>query len=178
MASDLTPKQAIFIAEYLIDLNATRAAISAGYSAKTADTQGARLLVNVKVAAEIAKKQGKRLEKLEITAERVLGEIALLGFANMMDYISINGEGQADIDLSKLTREQAASIQEITVDTTGGAGDGERRLVLRNKFKLGDKRGSLELLGRHLKLFTDKLELSGNVNLADTVAAARKRAGK
>ena len=175
---DLTPKQEIFIAEYLVDLNATRAAISAGYSAKTADTQGARLLVNVKVAAEIAKQQGKRLAKLEITAERVLNELALMGFANMLDYISIGKDGQADIDLSALTREQAASIQEITVDTTGGAGDGERRLVLRNKFKLGDKRGSLELLGRHLKLFTDKLELSGNVNLADTVAAARKRAGK
>lgn len=178
MATELTPKQEMFIAEYLIDLNGTRAAIASGYSAKTAESQASRLLSNVKVAAVIAERQEKRLAKLEITAERVLREIALMGFCNMLDYVTIGKDGQADIDFSNLTREQAAAIQEITVDTTGGAGDGERRLVLRNKFKLGDKRGSLELLGRHLKLFTDKLEVSGFDGMAEAIARARLRASK
>lgn len=161
MAKELTKKQELFVAEYLTDLNATRAAIAAGYSPKTAESQACQLLKNPKVSQHIERKQGKRLEKLEINAEKVLRELALMGFANMLDYVTPDEEGTFDVDLSKVTREQAAAIQEITVDTSGGAGDGERRRVLRTRFKLGDKRGSLELLGKHLKLFTDKVENTG-----------------
>jgi phage terminase small subunit len=158
----LTPKQTRFVAEYLANgSNATKAAISAGYSSNTAESQGSRLLSNVKVAAELDKKTAKALDKLEITAERVLRELALMGFSNMLDYMSIEDGKLHEFDYSKLTRDQAAAIQEITVDTAGGSGDGERKLVLRTRFKLGDKRGSLELLGKHLKLFTDKVEQSG-----------------
>jgi phage terminase small subunit len=100
-----------------------------------------------------------------------------MGFANMKDFMTVDAKGQlADFDYAKLTRDHAAAIQEITVDTTGGAGDGERKLVLRTKFKLAPKRESLELLGKHLRLFTDKLEVSGSITLADAIAEARKRA--
>lgn len=157
----LTPKQRLFVAEYLIDLNATRAAIAAGYSRNGAEVTGHKLLRNAKVAAEISRKQEKRLAKLEITAERVLQELACMGFANLQDYIKFGADGKADVDLSQMTREQAAAVQEFTVDTTGGSGDGERRVVLRNRLKLTDKAKSLELLGKHLKLFTDKVESSG-----------------
>lgn len=175
----LTPKQTLFVAKYLANgLNATKAAISAGYAKKNADTQGARLLVNVKVAEAIAAKQGPRLEKLEITAERVLRELALLGFSNMLDYMTVNEDGFADINLKALTRDQAAAIQEISVDMTGGSGDGKRELVPRMKFKLANKRDSLELLGKNLKLFTDKVEFSGSVGLAEAIAEARKRAAE
>lgn len=161
MAKKLTKKQGLFVAEYLTDLNATRAYIAAGYSENGAAQSAATLLRNPNVAEEVTKKTGKRLEKLEITAEKVLQELARTGFANMLDYMTIGQDGTANVDLSTLTREQAAAIQEISVDTTGGSGDGERRLVLRTRFKLGDKRGSLELLGKHLKLFTDKTEVAG-----------------
>jgi phage terminase small subunit len=161
----------LFVAEYLIDLNATRAAKSAGYSAKTAKEQGYRLLTNVHVSAAIAEKSKKRAEKLEITADRVLNELALMGFSNMMDYLNITG-GAATIDLSNLTREQAAAIQEITVEEyverTGGSSDDsddDFERVKRTKFKLSDKRGSLELLGRHLKLFTDKVEVESSLKV-------------
>ena len=178
-AMALTPKQTLFVAKYLANgLNATKAAISAGYAKKNADTQGARLLVNVKVAEAIAAKQGPRLEKLEITAERVLRELALLGFSNMLDYMTVNEDGFADINLKALTRDQAAAIQEISVDMTGGSGDGKRELVPRMKFKLANKRDSLELLGKNLKLFTDKVEFSGSVGLAEAIAEARKRAAE
>lgn len=174
----LTPKQSMFVAEYLANgLDAKRAALSAGYSPLTAESQGCQLLKHPKVSMEIAKFQGKRLAKLDITAERVLNELALMGFANMKDFMTVDAKGQlADFDYAKLTRDHAAAIQEITVDTTGGAGDGERKLVLRTKFKLAPKRESLELLGKHLRLFTDKLEVSGSITLADAIAEARKRA--
>jgi phage terminase small subunit len=167
----LTPKQKLFVTEYLIDLNATKAAERAGYSAKTAQVQGSRLLSNAMVSAAIAEKQGKRFEKLEITAERVLAELALIGFANMLDYISVGENGTARVDLSNLTREQAAAISEITVEEfterTGEDGEGKPIFenVKRTKFKLTDKRGALVDLGRHLKLFTDKREISGQVDL-------------
>lgn len=169
----LTPKQKMFVTEYLVDLNATKAAERAGYSAKTAQVQGSRLLSNAMVSAAIAEKQGKRFEKLEITAERVLGELALLGFANMMDYITVGENGAARVDLSKLTRDQAAAINEITVEEfterTGEDGEGKPIFenVKRTKFKLSDKRGALVDLGRHLKLFTDKVEHSGKLSIRE-----------
>jgi phage terminase small subunit len=173
----LTPKQKRFVAEYLIDLNAKQAAIRAGYSPKTAEVQGSVLLRNPKVKAAVAEKTQKRMNKLEITAEKVLQELALLGFANMMDYMQITGDGEAYVDLSKITREQAAAIQEITVDETGGgAGDNKREAVQRTRFKLASKRDSLELLGKHLKLFTDRVEVTGDEALLQRLIAGRERA--
>lgn len=75
----LNPKQARFVAEYLIDSNATQAAIRAGYSAKTAQPIGSRLLSNVMVAAAIKAKQGTILDRLGISAESVLAEVKALG---------------------------------------------------------------------------------------------------
>lgn len=178
--SKKTPKKKLFVAHYLANgLNATKAAESAGYSKYTAKSQGHRLLTDDDVAKSLADKQGSRLAKLEITADRVLNELALMGFANMADYLSIDDQGRlCEFDYGSMTREQAAAIQEITIDTTGGSGDGERKLVLRTKFKLASKREALELLGKHLKLFTEKVELSGSVSLADAIAEARKRVAK
>jgi len=166
----------VFCRAYIIDLNATSAAKQAGYSEKTAYSQGHDLLKKPEVMARIAELQKKQCDKLDITAERVLAEIAKLGYANMLDYVRINAEGHADVDLSQVSREQAAAIQEIRVDTTGGTGDGERRQVLRTSFKLADKGANLERLGKHLKLFTDKHEHSFNEGLADRVAAFRNNA--
>jgi phage terminase small subunit len=75
LAKNLTKKQEVFIAEYLVHLNATKAAIAAGYSKRTAEAAGSRLLRNVKVAAEIAKQKSARCEKLEITADYVVQNI-------------------------------------------------------------------------------------------------------
>lgn len=160
----LTNKQQVFVAEYLVDLNATKAAERAGYSRKTAKEQASRLLTNVNVLSAITEKQSARFQKMEITAERVLNELALLGFANMLDYIQIGSNGEAKVDLSKLTRDQAAAIGEIVVEEfterTGEDEDGKPTFenIKRTKFKLTDKRGALVDLGRHLKLFTDRIE--------------------
>jgi len=177
MVDSLNDRQQLFIVEYLKDLNATRAYLAAGYSEGGAAVSANKLLKNPKIARVIAEKQGKRLQKLEITAERVLQELACLGFANMNDYMQVAPDGKSfDVNFAGLSRQQTAAIQEITVDATGGDGDGERRLVLRNKFKLADKRGALELLGKHLELFTEKLKISGDAELVEKLIAGRKRA--
>ena len=78
----------------------------------------------------------------------------------MLDYIKTTEEGDAYVDLSNLTREQAAAIQQITVDEfVDGRGKNVRE-VKRTRLKLADKNRSLELLGKHLKLFTERVEVS------------------
>lgn len=161
MATDLlNPRQEVFVREYLTDLNATRAAIAAGYKPTAAKVTGCRMLTRGNVAVAIEKQRQERLAKLGIRADRVLEELARLGFSNMLDYIQVEN-GDAYIDLSKLDRQTAAAIQELTVDEyTEGRGE-QAREVKRTKFKLSDKRGSLELLGKHLGLFADRVELTG-----------------
>ena len=164
----LYTKQGLFVREYLIDLNATKAAERAGYSKRTAYSQGQRLLQNAAVRDEIQALMDQRATKLEITAARVLAELALIGFANMFDYIAVGENGAARVDLSALTREQAAAITELTVEEfterTGEDGEGKPTFenVRRTKFKLSDKRAALVDLGRHLKLFTDKCRWTVN----------------
>jgi phage terminase small subunit len=168
----LNLKQQRFVAEYLVDKNATQAAIRAGYSQRTAYSQGQRLLKNVEIAAAVADKAEKQLEKIDITAERVLRELALIGFANIENYVRIGPEGDPYIDFSGLTTEQAAAIVEMTVeDFKDGRGE-DARDVRRVKFKLADKRAALVDLGRHLMLFTDKVQHGADPALTEAITKA------
>jgi phage terminase small subunit len=142
-----------FAREYVIDLNGEQAAIRAGYAPKSAKVTASRLLTKANIKARIAELAKQHADKLNLKAEQVLRELCLMGFSNMMDYIKVNAEGDAFIDLSALTRDQTAAIQEITVEETGEGKGKDRREVTRTKLKLADKREALELLGRHLKLF-------------------------
>ncbi len=157
----LTPKQERFVAEYLIDLNATQAAIRAGYSEKTAQQQGSRLLLNVLVQEAIAKGREKTAAKLEITKERIVEELAKIGFSNMLDYMRAGTDGDPYLDFSNLTREQAAALAEVTVeDFKDGRGE-DARDVRRIKFKLHDKKGALVDMARMLGFMIEKHEHSG-----------------
>ena len=161
----LTPKQERFVAEYLIDLNATQAAIRAGYSEKTAQQQGSRLLLNVKVQEAIAKGQNKTAAKLEITKERIVEELAKIGFSNMLDYMRAGTDGDPYLDFSSLTREQAAALAEVTVeDFKDGRGE-DARDVRRIKFKLHDKKGALVDLAKMLGFMVEKHEHTGEISL-------------
>jgi phage terminase small subunit len=165
MTAALTPRQARFVEEYLVDLNATRAANRAGYSAKTCEQQGPRLLGNVGVASAIAGAQARRSTRTEITQDRVLVELAKLGFANMADYMRGMTGSDPYLDFSALTRDQAAALQEVTVeDYVDGRGE-DVRDVKRVRFKLADKRAALVDIGRHLGMFKERVELSGGINL-------------
>lgn len=151
----LNPKQDRFIAEYLIDLNATQAAIRAGYSAKTAKQIGSRLLTVVDVKAELEKRQAELAKTHGVTVASIVQELAKLGFSNMQDYMRSGADGDPHLDFSELTRDQAAALAEVTVeDFKDGRGE-DARDVRRVKFKLADKRAALVDLGKHLGMFKD-----------------------
>lgn len=171
----LTPKQAAFVGYYLGDAkgNATKAARMAGYSKKTAGAIGAENLKKPQIADAIAERQEELQERLEITQERIADELALIGFANMLDYVRISGEGEPYIDLSALTREQAAALAETTVDDyVEGRGD-DARDVRRVRIKLGDKRKALVDLAKLMGLMApQRMEHTGKdggpIELSDT----------
>lgn len=175
MLEKVKKRYELFAREYVIDLNGTRAAIAAGYSEKGADSKASQLLGKVKVQKIVQQFLSKRASKLELKADKVAEELQRLAFSNMLDYMEIGEDGRPiGLNLAGISRDQAAAIQEITEDTTGGTGDGERRLILRTKFKLADKRGSLELLGRHLGMFQDNVKVTGLEGLADRLTEIRK----
>jgi phage terminase small subunit len=177
----LTLKQARFVQEYLIDLNAAQAAIRAGYSAKTARVIGHENLTKPDIAAAIEKAMAERAERTELTADWVVDELRKIAGANMADYVQYTPEGAPHLDFAALTRDQAAAVREMTVeDVVGGK---------RVSFKLHDKLGALDKLGRHLGIFREKqqsevkvavdvVELRETVlRTLDRLAAARAAAG-
>lgn len=162
----LTIKQKRFVEEYLIDFNATQAAIRAGYSEDTAYSIGSENLNKPEIKRMIEEKTKEFSDKAVLTKEMVVAELMKIGFSNMQDYMSITKDGDPFVDLSALTRDQAAAISEFTVDDyTEGRGD-DARDVKRVKIKLSDKRAALVDLGKHLGLFTEKVELTGKVEIA------------
>jgi len=157
----MNTRQAMFVQEYLVDLNATQAAIRAGYSAKTAYAQASRLLSDVKIAAAVTEAKAKRSERVGVSADNVLAELAKLGFANMADYMKPTPSGDPRLDFSALTRDQSAALTEVTVeDFVEGRGE-DARDVRRVKFKLADKRAALVDIGKHLGMFIDRHEMTG-----------------
>jgi phage terminase small subunit len=117
------------------------------------------------VQARVAEILGKAAAKAEVTIERVLSELALIGFANMQDYMRAGPDGDPYLDFSELTREQAAALVEVTVeDFKEGRGESARD-VRRVKFKLADKKGALVDLGKHLGMFSENVRHSGRVEV-------------
>lgn len=167
----LTPKQQAFVAEYLVDLNATQAAIRAGYSAKTAEQQASRLLSHVKVAEAIAERMKERASRTEITQDRVLKEYARLAFFDPRKLFDSTGRPKA---IHELDDDTAAVVAGLDVVNVGNAELGEGEVL---KFKLADKKGALDSVARHLGMFNDKLDLTVNTPLADRLARARERNG-
>lgn len=160
----LTPKQAAFAREYLIDLNATQAAIRAGYKPANAASVGFENLRKPKIAAEVQRAMDARAERTEVTADRVVAELAKLAFANLADYFRLTPHADPVIDLSTATRDQLAALTEITVDGyTDGRGY-DARDVKRIRIKMADKRAALELLGRHLGLWDAKTDDPDSTN--------------
>jgi phage terminase small subunit len=145
-----------FVEEYIVDLNAKQAAIRAGYSAHSATQTGCDLLAEPKITAAIETAVAERSARTKITADEVLLELTKLGRANMQDYMSATDGGDPYLDFSKLTRDQASCLQEVTVeDYTEGRGENARD-VKRVKFRLCDKRAALVDLGKHLGMFIDR----------------------
>ena len=159
----LTAKQKIFADEYLIDLNATRAYKLAYPKVKndeSAAAAGARLLRNVKVEQYIQKRMKDREKRTEITQDMVLKELAKIGFADVTDFVTIENKGS-------YKAVQVKSTDDMPGDKLGaiaGIKEGANGIEI----KLNDKGKALELIGRHLGMFKDKLEVSGTLETEKT----------
>ena len=168
--SDLNARQLMFCEEYLTDLNATQAAIRAGYSEKTAEQTASRLLRNVKVQEYIEKRKKDRLQRIEITQDAVLQELAIIAFANATDYAKVvEREATVEIDGSviPLLDAEGNPVKYRTVEpvlTEELTENQKRALAIIKKGRDGfeikpyDKLAALEKLGRHLGLFDKKPE--------------------
>lgn len=159
-----TDKQRAFVDEYLIDFNGTQAAIRAGYSSKTANEQAAGLLAKVSIQKLLAERKAARVQRTEITQDRVLQELARLAFLDIRKAFKEDGSLKPIQDLDD---ETAAAIAGIDVVEMAGAaaigGDGIDHIPLQTKkIKLAEKKGALELLMRHMGMLNDKLKLQGD----------------
>jgi phage terminase small subunit len=193
MTLRLTPKQAAFVAEYLVDLNATQAAIRAKFSERTAEQIGHQLLKKTSVAAAIEAALAARSKRTEITADQVLRELARVGLATLADVTDwgvkeiafgydedgrkLRAEDIGDavvvqyveapfvtpIDRDKLSPDARAAVSEVAMTKDGF------------RIKMHDKVGALVQIGRHLGMFTEKIEHSGPGGAPIEVRAMRDK---
>lgn len=159
----LNEKRQRFVEEYLVDLNATQAAIRAGYSPRTAKQQGQRLLTFVDVQEAIQVGRSKRTERTEITQDRVLEELAKIGFADIRKAVNWgkdpidatsenadpNGLRQYPVSLipsEEIDDDTAAAVSEVSLTQAG------------IKVKMHDKLSALTSIGKHLGMFVERTE--------------------
>lgn len=174
----ITPKQQRFVAEYLKDLNGTQAAIRAGYSAKTANEQAARLLANVSVQAAIEKAQTKRTERLQIDADYVLNRLVEIDQMDALDILNDDMSLKAVSQWPKVWRQYLSGFEVAEINE--GRGDEREMVGVLKKIKWPDKTKNLELIGKHVNVnaFREQVDVTVNVSLADRMAKARERTSK
>jgi phage terminase small subunit len=167
----LTEKQKRFVEEYLVDLNATQAYLRAGYKAKNENIAGVeafKLLRNPKIEESVRLAMENRSKRTEITQDRVLQELAKIGFADIKNYLSFNtalttvgydDKGERIVDYATVVQLKDSEEVDGAVISEISLKDGAL------KFKLHDKMKALQDIGRHLGMFTDKVEHSGETSL-------------
>lgn len=167
----LNDKQIRFVEEYLLDLNATQAAIRAGYSAKTAYAQGERLLRHVEVSALVRERQAARSERTTINADWVLSRLAEEAVADMADLYNEDGKLKAVHEWPLIWRQGLVAGVETVRE---GVGD-DTSFV--DKVKISDRIKRLELIGKHVgvQAFKEKLELDVSDDVVAILEAARER---
>lgn len=151
MARKLTDKQQRFVDEYLIDLNATQAAIRAGYSVKTANEQGSQNLAKLSIQQAIAERMAERSRRTGVNQDRVVLELAKIAFVKMTDIVDSEGNIKGDAAEDDLACIESVKYKHSDTDT----GYSEEREV-----KIASKLKALELLGKHLGMWNDKVDLN------------------
>jgi phage terminase small subunit len=147
----LTEKQQRFVDEYLIDLNATQAAIRAGYSVKTANEQGSQNLAKLSIQQAIAKQMAERSKRTGINQDRVVLELAKIALVKMTDIVDSQGRIKSDASPDDLACIESVKYKESESDTGSSV---EREVKIASKLK------ALELLGKHLGMWNDKLDVN------------------
>src|SRR5438128_334210 len=146
----LTSRQRLFVDHYLVHLNATQAAIGAGYSRRTAYSQGQRLLKNVEVAVAVEAAMAARAARLEVKADRVVLEAARIAFADLGRMVRWGKNGVRLVESTKLSADDRAAVASVQ-ERRGPKGTLQSLAI-----KLHDKTGALVTLFRHLGLFNQQ----------------------
>ena len=176
MGKGLTPKQAAFVREYLVDLNGTRAAIRAGYRANSADVSATRLMKKVRIRKAVAEAMQRRAERVEVKADDVLRELLRVATVDPLHAFTDEMRLRPLADIPEDIRRAIAGVE---VDETFDYENGEKVWTgYTKKLKFWPKVQALELLGKHLKLFTEKIEHSADSSFAEMLKEARARAAQ
>ena len=177
-AMALTAKQEQFVAEYLIDLNATQAAIRAGYSEKTAQEQGSRLLSNVIVKEAIEAAKNRRADRVQVNADYVLRRLYEMAEADRADLYDDNGNLKPVKEWPEVWRKGMVTGIEINA-LFEGYGEDRIQIGEVKKIRTETPLAILQTLGKHISVqaFKDQVEVHGLGELADRLARAAKRDG-
>ena len=158
----LNAKQERFCQEFLVDLNATQAAIRAGYSEKTAKSQGSRLLTKADVSARVGELKAERAKRTEITADRVLRELARVAFVDPTDVLNME-TATVKPDVSADDRAVIAAVKVKYIPVKQYDEDGELTVVdaVEREVKLADKLRALDMLAKHLNMYDKERQQDG-----------------
>jgi phage terminase small subunit len=157
-----TLRQHLFVEAYLVSRNVTKAAIAAGCKERSAHAVGWKWFKKAAIRAEIDRRRAGLLDRYAITSDRIIRELAKIGFGNIDDFVVVKDDGSLTVDFGTATREQMASLKSLEIDerTIDGAAAGVRRV----KISMSDKRQALmDLAKLHGMLPADRLEHSGSV---------------
>lgn len=147
----LSEQRQRFVDEYLIDLNGTQAAIRAGYSSKTAQEQASRLLSNVMVQQAISVAMAERSKRTGVNQDRVVLELAKIAFVKMTDIVDSQGRIKDNATEDDLSCIESVKYKSSESDTGSSI---EREVKIASKLK------ALEMLGKHLGMWNDKLDVN------------------
>jgi phage terminase small subunit len=163
----LNPKQSRFVQEYMVDMNATAAYIRSGYSPKTAESAGPRMLSFVEVAKAIKEAQDATAAKIEVTRNEWLAELKIIGFSDLADYIEVDddtGSVRAKaFDEASMPKDATRALESITeIRTIREDARGEQSIIsARTTFRLHSKLDALKTIGEHCGFLKNKVEHTG-----------------
>jgi phage terminase small subunit len=165
---EITDKMRQFVDEYLIDMNGTQAAIRAGYSEATAQEQSSQLLDRPDIRELVEQRQKDRIDRTQISQDLTVNELKAIALSDIADFVIVKEGGVIEQrPFNELKKEQTRCVKKIRQTVrTAQSSDGtviHQTAVL--ELELYDKVKSLELLGRHLGIFNDRLTLDGALPL-------------
>lgn len=159
----LTDKQKEFCSQYLVDLNATQAAIRAGYKARSAAVHAARMLNKANIQEYISELMEEREKRTEITQDMVLKEYAKLAFFDPQKLYDDSGNL---LPVKQLDKDVAAAL--VSIEVSEIISDGAV-MSMTKKVRVSDKKGALDSVARHLGMFNDRLQV-GFERIEDIIA--------
>lgn len=179
----LTPKEDLFVGFYLISFNASDAYRKAGYKGKSVAQLAHQLLIKPHIQAAIRERFTEVKEKQGVTQERVVAELAKVGFATMRQFMRVDQEGQPQIDLTETDDDNLDALSEISTETVlerdGQDSEGKAKFtqVRKTKIKLHDKLNALDKLARFTGVYEKEAEHAAGA-LAIAITEIQQRMSK